>query len=261
MTDFAKYISDNKTVFKYAKGKSIEDGKEFHSFYEIVYFIDGNAEFVSEDISVKLTSNTVILIPKEHYHQFIFEQEESYHRCIFNFPENDSTAPFLDSCFEKISIVKADKQIESFFKSLIDLSLKEVKNQIKAKVMSSTLTLLLFALSEIPNSVKSGNRFHPITKQILAFTEEHLSENISLSDIAAALNVSVSTLSHTFKQDMRIPLYKFIQEKRLMNASRLINAGTPPTIAAANCGFSDYSGFYRQYKAMFDRSPSDTETQ
>ena len=32
--------------------------------------------------------------------------------------------------------------------------------------------------------------------------------------------------------------------------------GTPATQAAIECGFNDYSGFYRQFKKMFHKAPS-----
>lgn len=33
--------------------------------------------------------------------------------------------------------------------------------------------------------------------------------------------------------------------------------GQPATQAAIECGFNDYSGFYKQFKKMFNKSPSD----
>jgi len=35
-----------------------------------------------------------------------------------------------------------------------------------------------------------------------------------------------------------------------------IRSGTPPSQAASSSGFSDYSGFYRQYVKMFGAPPS-----
>jgi len=257
MLGFAKYIYGNNTTFKYAKGKSIEDGKEFHSFYEIIYFIDGNAEFISEDISVKLKPRSIILIPKERYHQFIFKENDSYQRCTFNFSKTDATAPLLDACFARINIINSTKQTEFLFQTIMNLLENEQNEKIKATVMTSTLTLILYILSEAPKNEIKSNCFHHITEQSLEFIDIHLKENITLCDIATTLNISVSTLSHTFKRDMKIPIYKFIQKKRLITASHLISEGVPSTVAAADCGFADYSGFYRQYKAMFEHSPSD----
>lgn len=261
MSGFAKYIYNSNTVFKYAKGRSIEDGKEFHGFYEIIYFIDGDAEFISEDISVKMKPRSIILIPKERYHQFIFKESESYQRCTFNFSKTEDTALFLDTCFTKIDIINSTKQTELLFGSLINLLENEKNEKVKATVMSSTLTLLLYILSEAPKNEIKGNRFHYITEQGLEFIENHLKENITLCDVASSLNISVSTLAHTFKADMKISIYKFIQKKRLIAASQLIASGVPTTVAACECGFSDYSGFYRQYKAMFSHSPSNTKNQ
>ena len=42
-----------------------------------------------------------------------------------------------------------------------------------------------------------------------------------------------------------------------VEARRLILAGMPATRAAAECGFRDYSAFYRAYQKQFHHAPSD----
>ena len=48
----AKYIVNDTITFKYAKGVSSEIGKEFHAFHEIIYFMGGNAKFISENMYI-----------------------------------------------------------------------------------------------------------------------------------------------------------------------------------------------------------------
>lgn len=72
--------------------------------------------------------------------------------------------------------------------------------------------------------------------------------------------ISPSSLSHIFKEEMNIPLHKFIMKKRLINAYHKIQSGEKATVAAAESGFNDYSGFYKQYKKMFNVTPSEKIT-
>ena len=74
--------------------------------------------------------------------------------------------------------------------------------------------------------------------------------------IAEALNSSVSSLAHTFKKDMNISVHQYILKKRLIKARQKIMGGEPVIKAALDCGFNDYSGFYKQYKKMFNEPPS-----
>jgi AraC-like DNA-binding protein len=66
----------------------------------------------------------------------------------------------------------------------------------------------------------------------------------------------VSCLAHTFKEQMNISIHQFILKKRLVMAHHKILAGEPATKAAMECGFNDYSGFYKQYKKLFGKNPS-----
>ena len=43
--------------------------------------------------------------------------------------------------------------------------------------------------------------------------------------------------------------------RRVMNAQELIRQGVKPRDACAQCGFSDYSSFYRAFKARTGLSP------
>lgn len=55
---------------------------------------------------------------------------------------------------------------------------------------------------------------------------------------------------------MNIPIRKYVIKKRLILAHSKILKGELSSVAAIECGFNDYSGFYRQYKKMYDITPS-----
>lgn len=254
MTEFAKYISDRGTTFKYAVGKSSRQGKEFHSFHEILYFMDGDATFVTEKRRFVLKPNTLIVIPKECYHQFVFTREDNYRRCVFNFADNADIGDSLN----EVLVLEPTAHTELLFKKMTDISCAELAEQTKFKLMHSVLTLLLYEISTSKRAEISVKKFSSITSDALKFIESHIKESLSVKIIAERLNVSESTLAHIFKNEMKIPIYKFIREKKLIFINRLIADGVPATLAAAEYGFNDYSGFFRQYKAMFGVSPSKT---
>ena len=80
--------------------------------------------------------------------------------------------------------------------------------------------------------------------------------NGTVEEIANHCNVSLSLLSHIFKKEMNISPYKYALKKRLINARRKINAGELSTSVAVECGWNDYSGFYKQYIKTFGVPPS-----
>ena len=257
MESFAKYIKDEKIVFKYARGESEKKGKEFHNYYEILYFLNGEATFISQDFYQPLKPYTLAVIPKETYHRFLFSGDEAeYKRCVFNFTDNIGFSELISKSMKNIAIIKVTEPIKFLFEKLIEKADKEYSKEIKINLMYSVLALLLDEISDYKNSASTVRKLNPVTKQSIKFIPENLCQQITVEDIANSLNVSSSTLSHIFKDDMKISIYKYILHKKLVLANKSIISGVPPTIAALDSGFNDYSGFYRQYKKMFGCSPS-----
>ena len=58
-----------------------------------------------------------------------------------------------------------------------------------------------------------------------------------------------------FKAQTGSTVHAYIQQKRLINAARLIREGVPAAKAAESSGYGDYSAFHRAFKASFGISP------
>ena len=73
---FENSIHSANYYFKYALGNSALKGEEFHEHDEIVFFLGGKAKFVSKNIQLDLLPKSLIFIPRESFHQFVYENEE-----------------------------------------------------------------------------------------------------------------------------------------------------------------------------------------
>ena len=253
-----KFIKDDTITFKYAKGKSAETGKEFHAFYEIIYFMGGKAKFISENIQMDLKPNTLIVIPYETYHQLLItNSEDDYHRCVFHFSEVSDLRELISQSMNRTLLIEMNPQFHFLFQQMISLTEQERSDTTNSVVMHSVLSLLL-------NEIASKNYTNietvvpnTLSEKCTAYIAEHITESISVEDIAKELNVSVSHLAHSFKKQMNISIHQYILKKKLVIAHHKIMDGEPATQAAIECGFNDYSGFYKQFKKMFNKAPSD----
>ena len=68
---YEHYIVKDNILFKHARGKSAMEGREIHPYHEILYFVNGAADFLSENKRITLEPDTLLMIPKETFHQFI----------------------------------------------------------------------------------------------------------------------------------------------------------------------------------------------
>lgn len=252
---FSRYVKSDTISFKHAKGISDHSGKEFHLFHEIVLFLGGDAQLISETVNINLKPQTIVVIPKETYHQFIINGDQNeYYRCVFQFYETAENLSLISSSIQELFVTESDKIIAHLFSKMIKMTKEPDEN---AQIVSEAVLNLL--LDEI-KSKKSIEVFEDLsdelTKQAIEYISQNLAENVNVNDIAKHLNVSPSTLMRTFKKNMNMPIHKYIIKKRLIFAHTKITNGEPATLAAIDCGFNDYSGFYKQYKKMFGVSPS-----
>ncbi len=257
---YAKYIRNDYITFKYAKGNSDRSGREFHPYHEVLYFMGGEADFISENIHTSLNPNTLIVIPSETYHQFLITgPQEDYHRCVLQFFETEELRDLIADSMRDVFLIEMNSHFRFLFKKMIALTEKHGPETTNSVVLQSVLSLILSELATNDSLHMETTTVLPdsLSEKSIAYITAHISDSICVEKIAKELNVSVSCLAHTFKEQMNIPIHQFILKKRLVMAHHKILSGEPATKVAIECGFNDYSGFYKQYKKMFGKIPSD----
>ena len=247
--------SPENISFRYAKGPGYSSGKEFHIYHEIILFFGGNAEFIAENLHIKPKPSTLIVVPKETYHQMIVHgNQEHYERCLLQFDDQPELLPLAAQCLQAVQAIEADREILSLFTKLIQTG--QTANPNAPLVLKSVLALLLDLLCAKADSPDEENHQNETVRSAIGYINQNLHRSLSVHDIARACNISESALAHTFQKEMYTSVHKFVLKKRLILAYQKICAGQATTAAALECGFRDYSGFYKQYKKAFGFPPS-----
>lgn len=257
---FSKLIEGEKCVYKHAKGTAATPSREFHNYHELILFIGGKTTFLSEEKRISLPPYQIIVIPKETYHQFLNENDEEYHRCVFSFYDIPELYELTEKCMRSIKVFDASNEQRMLFSKLNDIQDSDCTENEKQILMYSLLALVLNEVARDEHDVKEGSKPSEITTKCIEVIDSLLCEKFTVAELAKELNVSISTLTQTFKRDMNISVYQYILRKKLTMAQQRIREGESATTAALQCGFNDYSGFYKQYKKMFGVSPSERST-
>ena len=91
--------------------------------------------------------------------------------------------------------------------------------------------------------------------KVIKFINENLTKIQCAEDITNALFFSESYLRAIFKREMGISVMQYVRNKKLLLADRMLRSGKKPTEIYAECGFLNYSSFYRAYLSHFRTSP------
>lgn len=96
----------------------------------------------------------------------------------------------------------------------------------------------------------------PLLEQVLTYVHEHYGEPITLQDTAKKFFVSPSTIEHQFTRKLGWSFYRYVTKRRIIEARNQIAAGVPIKVACQNCGYTDYSNFYKVFTREVGMTPS-----
>lgn len=229
-----------------------------HNVYELIYFLDGNATHVIEDKKYKLNRGDLIIIRPFKYHFIQIDEPVRYERynILFNLDRhNIDGIELLPEDLEVINI-SGNRIVEDIFRKL-DLYYKSCDSEIFEKIAVHLLSELFYNISLFltPSSEHTATVSSLISKA-LRYINDNLRELDGIEEIARYLFVSESYLFRAFKKELHQTPKKYIMGKRLLLAQKLLSSGEKPTAVCSQCGFSDYTTFYRNYTNFFGHPPS-----
>jgi AraC-like DNA-binding protein len=99
---------------------------------------------------------------------------------------------------------------------------------------------------------------YKIIEPAVKYINENLFAINFVSEISDFLFVTETYLFKIFKEQLKISPKKYIVNKRLLVAQKMISSGKKPTEIYVECGFQTYPAFYKRYIEFFGYPPSKT---
>lgn len=90
-----------------------------------------------------------------------------------------------------------------------------------------------------------------------AWIRENYAEALSIPDLAALANMSVPSFHRHFKAVTSLSPVQFQKRVRLQEARRVLSGADTISAVAYNVGYQSLSQFNRDYRRLFDLTPSD----
>ena len=240
-----------------------------HSFYEVVYCESGDLQYLIADNRYQIHAGDIILIPPGISHRPLFSGEMSvpYARIVL-WVSTSFAQQIAGLCPPDILIrLRTRKQFlfrtegssYHYIASLFQRGVAESENRApmwELSLYSNTISLF----THLYRAFLSTKEDFPLAKRedidkIISYIENHYADKITLEGTAKKFLISTSTLGKLFYNQLGISFYQFVTQRRLINSKLRIEEGVSMEEVALNCGFSDYSSFYRAFKKEFGISP------
>lgn len=239
-----------------------------HQKAELYYFVRGSGVFHIEGSAYPLESGDLLLMQSAESHYIELDTTQPYERKVLHFdlailnildPQGYLSEPFLARKPGKQNLYKSYRfpsgSCEHYFDTMMSPG-PDPRISIFAGLIPllHTLCSLRSGSAEVPDTESD-----PVEYRIMRYLNQNIHRPISLNDICQKFYISKSQLCRVFRNSTGVTVKHYLTVKRLVRAKQLIDAGQRATHVYLQCGFNDYSSFYRAYVKYYGTAPTARE--
>jgi len=236
-----------------------------HTFYEVIYCVQGELEYLLGIRRYQVQSGDIIIAPPGVIHCPILPKDMiiPYKRYVLwisaYFAETlrNASGEILDS--QEATVLRTTGTKWEYLKRYFTRGVKE--SEAKAPgwqvCLGGIATQLLVHIARASHELATvpTNLKEDLLEQILEYVQNNLKEKLSVAQTAQNFHISQSTLTHLFHREMGISFYRCVIQRRLAEGKNLIARGMTMEEVSLTVGFQEYSAFYRAFKSEYGISP------
>lgn len=244
-----------------------------HSFYEIYFLVSGSVTYQVQNTFFQLNTGDVLLFNVDQPHCPIFKKnDQRYERIVLRVSphileelsseETDLCALYHQSI---LGLLRFDPAQRNNIRLILG-KLQEVQDQngfgsdLLYKAYLVELFVILNRFSQVAPRKDEVIGSHTKKGQMIEIINHYIEQNwekpLRVDDLCEQVYLSKYYFMRFFKEMTGISVYHYIIQKRLMGTISLMEEGIPITSACLQCGFGDYSCFFRAFKKQFGIPPA-----
>ena len=244
-----------------------------HDCYEIYYSISGGKQFLIDNKAYKIEPGDLFFINQYESHYLTQIDQPEHERIVLSihpdFLRSLSTEQTsLDYCFthrepgfsHRISLDKAQQQRFQYYIHKIT-SLSGYGQDILERLAFTEL--MVFFNKEFNTAQQqreaSVEGIHPQydhqVNELLDYINQNISSPITIQQLADRFYLSKSFICRSFKQSTGTTVNKYLTGRRISIAKALLSEGISVNEVYEQCGFLDYSTFFKSFTKIVGVSP------
>ena len=264
------YLQESFRLFHLNSSGQLHVDFHYHEFCKVLMLCSGSGGYTVEGKRYSLQAGDVVLLGSRCVHRPEFSPDSPYERIIIYIDptflqEHSATDCDLTELFsgEGGHVLRCS---ESRRQKMFSMA-RELETELDGEEFGKGLVSrgqLLRLLVEIGRNLRGGGDAlaKPVApnderiRGLLEYIDGHLSEELSVEDLAEQVFLSKYHLMRKFKSEVGLSLHEYIAQRRLILARDLIARGETVTDACFQVGYRSYSSFFRAYVKLFGMTPT-----
>ena len=238
-------------------------------YCEIYIFVDGEANYIVEDMIFSLKKGDVVIITPYEAHKAVLQKKGNYERFYFLIPLDAFSYMNVDPLKKILEQIKNAGNLISLPKTERDKMLDILYEMKKTAEKNDSSELLVYSLflkfidiitrnlgtTDDDFIAKNAQHFPQILSDVMRYIDENLVDIKTAEEIAAHFHISSPYLSAMFKSHTDIGIKKYIQLRKISYAKSLLDNGRNVTEACFESGFNSCSYFIKTFKEHIGTTP------
>ena len=240
-----------------------------HALYEFEYYLSGDVIYMVDGVRYKMEPGSLLMIAPTVPHKLFINSDTSFecHILYISHAGNESSIAGLAKDSMKLgnqkvgSIYYAPDAVADLHELLKEFSRCAGSEDKQLKDLAPYFAQAILAKLKIKARTQQATLFSVGEDRTMDTVKEYVSRNltrdISLQDIADRFKLSKDYCNRQFHKNTGMSIMQYIKYNRVLFARQLLSDGVAASEAAERAGFRDYSSFYRAYRAITGRMPSE----
>lgn len=241
-----------------------------HNFYELLWITKGKSKQNIDFNNYSISENTLFFISPGQLHLFeewndiegyVILFTETYFLQIFQNKNILFELAYLDNLYEN-PFLQLTKQDAIIIQPIVDLIYEESNHNEKSTETIQALLLVLLRRVQklfLPKTIQNNSKQQIVVfKQFKKMVELNFAKNLSVSNYASQLNISINQLNTFVKAISGKTSSEIVKERIVLEAQQLLHFSELTVSQIADqLGFEDSSYFARYFKKEVGLSPQD----
>lgn len=240
-----------------------------HDYYEFLLFEGGKANYIVEDNMYEAQPGDLFVTRPGELHTIVFDSDKRYYRQFVQVSKSFLNDIGLDlfSLIDRNGLgygnkIDAEKvnayQIPSYYMG--------IRKYVERRVPESDIMIKTYIIQMLVsiNNIINENQVHekvtlkelnPKVEQIMRYIDKNVTSELSLEHLSTEFFMNKYYMCHIFKENTGFTIKEYINTRRISKAKRLLAEGKDIMSLCFECGFNDYSTFYKTFRRMTEKSP------